>query len=157
MIDMLHLIQLRLLRFSELTFPVFVKQLTRSVHVGFRRPECDDFLRARAAGEKLNDFPPMRGCAVTMLLQTALDDVLEFRPLRFQPTSKLVGQINGHLHVQILAACLNPVNSGIDRLTAQCRRVSGECRFRVSNRTEAARRGFPGGDDLPSRIALSDR
>ncbi len=118
MIDVLHLIQLRLLRFSELALPVFVKQLTRSVHVGLRRPECDDFLRARAAGEKLNDFTPMWGRAVTMLLQTALDDVLKFRPLCFQPTSKLVRQINGHLHVRIFSACLNPVNSGIDRWTA---------------------------------------
>ncbi len=45
MIDVLHLVQLSLLRFSELVFPVFVKQLTRPLDVGLRRPECNDFLR----------------------------------------------------------------------------------------------------------------
>jgi len=99
MIDVLHLIQLGLLRFGELAFSVFVKQFTRPVHVGFRRPEFNDFLRARAAGEKLNDFTPVWGRAVTLLLQTALDDLLESCPLSFQSASKLVGQINGHLHV----------------------------------------------------------
>ncbi len=42
MIDVLHLIPLRLPRFIEVALPVLVKQLTRSVHLGFRRPECDD-------------------------------------------------------------------------------------------------------------------
>ena len=111
MIDMLHLIQLRLLRFSELAFPVFVKQFTRSVHLGLRGPKCNDFLRARSAGEELNDFAPMWGGAITMLLQTALDDIFEFHPLRFQPASHLVGQVNGHLHEPILPACMNWVNS----------------------------------------------
>ncbi len=112
MIDVLHLIQLLLLRFSELAFPVLIQQFVRPVHVGSRRSECNDFLRARAAGEELNDFAPMWGGAITVLLQSALDDFREFRPLRLQPASKLVGQINGHLHVRILGARTNSVNSG---------------------------------------------
>ena len=99
MIDVLHLIQFRLLRFSELVFPVFVKQFARPVGVRRRRPERDDFLRARATGKKLDDLAPVWGRTVTMLLQTALDNILQCRPLCFQPTSDLVGQINGYLHV----------------------------------------------------------
>ena len=99
MIDVLHLVQLSLLRFSELAFPVFVKQLTRPVDVGLRRPECNDFLRPGSAGKKLDDFAPVRRSAVTVLLQTALDDFLKFRALRLQSASELVRQINGHLHV----------------------------------------------------------
>ena len=49
MIDVLHLVQLSLLRFGELVFPVFVKQLTRPLDVGLRRPECNDFLRPGCA------------------------------------------------------------------------------------------------------------
>ena len=98
MIDVLHLIQFRLLRFSELVFPVFVKQLTRPLDVGLRRPECNDFLRPGSAGKKLDDFSPVWGRTVTVLLQTALNDILEGRPLCFQPASDLVGQIDGYLH-----------------------------------------------------------
>ena len=99
MIDVLHLIQLSLLRFSELAFPVFVKQLTGPVDMGLRRPECHDFFRPWAAGKKLDDFAPVRGSAITVLLHTALDDFLQFRPLRLQPAGELVRQINGDLHV----------------------------------------------------------
>jgi len=60
------------------------------------------FPPAGSAGKKLDDFAPVRGSAITVPLQTALDDFLEFRPLRLQPASELVGQINGHLHVRIL-------------------------------------------------------
>ena len=102
MIDVLHLIQLSLLRFSELASPVFVKQLAGPLDVDLRRPECNDFLRPGSAGKKLDDFAPARGSAVTVLLQTALDNFLEFRLLRPQPAGELVGQINGHLHVRIL-------------------------------------------------------
>jgi len=98
MIDVLHLIQFRLLRFSELAFPVFAKQFAGPVGVRLRRPERDDFLRARATGKKLDDLAPVWGSTVTMLLQTALDDILECRPLCFEPPSDLVGQIDGYLH-----------------------------------------------------------
>ena len=111
MIDVFHLIQLRLLRFTELAFPVLVQQFARPVHVGSRRSECNDFLRTRSAGKKLDDFAPVWGRTVTVLLQTALDDIFEFRLLRLQPASNLVGQINGHLHQFILPACVNGVNS----------------------------------------------
>ena len=99
MIDVLHLVQLSLLRFGELVFPVFVKQLTRPLDVGLRRPECNDFLRPGSAGKKLDDFAPVRRSAVTVLRQTALDDFLKFRALRLQSASELVRQINGHLNV----------------------------------------------------------
>ena len=56
MIDVLHLIQLSLLRFSELASPVFVKQLAGPLDVDLRRPECNDFLRPGSAGKKLDDF-----------------------------------------------------------------------------------------------------
>ena len=97
MIDVLHLVLLSLLRFSELVFPVFVKQLTRPLDVGLRRPECNDLLRPGSAGKKLDDFAQVRRSANTVLLQTALDDFIEFRPLR--SAGELVRQINGNLHV----------------------------------------------------------
>ena len=56
MIDVFHLIQFRLLRFSELAFPVFVKLFAGPVGVRLRRPERDDFLRARATAKKLDEF-----------------------------------------------------------------------------------------------------
>ena len=125
MIDMLHLIQFSLLGFSEVAFPVFVEQLTRPVDVRLRRPECNDFLRTRAAGEKLYDFAPVCGCAVTVLLQTALDNIFKFLPLCFQPASKLVGQVNRHLHVRMLPAWISPVKftreAQMGNRTAPCR------------------------------------
>ncbi len=117
MIDVLHLIQLCLLRLSELAFPVFVKQFARPFGVCLRRSECNDFLRARATGKKLDDFAPVRERAVTVLLQTALNDFFKFCLLCFQPTSNVVGQINGHLHVRILGARIYWVNSGITGFT----------------------------------------
>jgi len=72
MIDVLHWIQFRLLRFSELAFPVFVKQFARPVGVRLRRPERDDFLRARATDKKLDDLAPVWGRTVTIMTNLAL-------------------------------------------------------------------------------------
>jgi len=91
MIDVLHLVRFGLLLFTELAFPVFVKQIAGPVGVGLRRPECNDFLQPGSAGKKLDDFAPVRGSAVTVPLQTALDDFLEFRPPA-PPTGERAGR-----------------------------------------------------------------
>src|SRR5205807_6872660 len=49
------------------------------------------FPPAGSAGKKLDDFAPVRGSAVTVLLQTALDDFLEFRPPA-PPTGERAGR-----------------------------------------------------------------
>ncbi len=112
MVDMFHVIQFRLLSVGELAFPVRAEQLGRPLRVRRRWPKGNNLLRARATGEKLDNLAPVGGRTAVVLLEAAFDDFPKPLLLSREPANGLLRQVNCDLHIGILPAYSQPVNSG---------------------------------------------